>query len=360
MIKYIGSKRALLPWITGTIQSIRHQEPVRTVVDLFSGSARVGHALKALGFHVTSNDLMTYAYVLAQALVEADARTYPPERIRPILDRLQSLPPRKGWFTHDYCEQARYFQPKNGARIEAIREALEAEAGDDPILRAILLTSLMLAADKVDSTTGVQMAYLKRWAPRAHNDLRLEYPPLLPGTGQALQGDALEVAAALEADLFYLDPPYNQHSYLGNYHVWETLVRWDKPRTYGVANKRVDVQKRKSPFNSKREAREAMQTLLGRIKARHLVLSFNNEGFFTTEEIEDMLRHWGFVCRLTRPHSRYVGARIGIYNPQGEKVGQVSHTANREYLFIATHSRSVYRLFAKNTELTEACQLSLF
>lgn len=360
MIKYIGSKRALLPWIIGAIQAIHHQEPIRTVVDLFSGSSRVGHRLKSLGFYVTSNDLMTYAYILAQALIEADARIYTPQRVQAILDRLQSLPPRASWFTRDYCENARYFQPKNGGRIEAIREGLEVESDGDPILRAILLTSLMLAADKVDSTTGVQMAYLKQWAPRAYNDLRLEYPPILPGPGKAIQGDALEIVSSLEADLFYLDPPYNQHSYLGNYHVWETLVRWDKPQTYGVANKRIDVQERKSPFNSKRDAKEAMQTLLACIKAKHLVVSFNNEGFFTAEEIEDMLQHWGFVRRLTRPHSRYVGARIGIYNPQGEKVGQVSHTENHEYLFIATHSRTVYNSLADQSEVTRAVQLSLF
>ena len=33
------------------------------------------------------------------------------------------------------------------------------------------------------------------------------------------------LAAALDGiDLAYVDPPYNQHSYLGNYHVWETLA----------------------------------------------------------------------------------------------------------------------------------------
>lgn len=66
MVKYIGSKRALLPWIMGAIETIHHQEPVRSVADLFSGTARVGHALKKRGFYVISNDLMSYAYVLAQ------------------------------------------------------------------------------------------------------------------------------------------------------------------------------------------------------------------------------------------------------------------------------------------------------
>ncbi len=177
-----------------------------------------------------------------------------------------------------------------------------------------------------------------------YNDLRLEYPPVLPGRGKAILGDAVEASRALSADLFYLDPPYNQHSYLGNYHVWETLVRWDNPETYGIAQKRIDVRDRKSPFNSKREAKQAMLSLFSNIKARHLVVSFNNEGFFAAKEIEEMLKGWGYVSRLTRQHQRYVGARIGIYNPQGEKVGQISHTENHEFLFVATHSRNVYEL----------------
>jgi len=76
MVKYIGSKRALLPWIVETIEIIRTVETVNTVVDLFSGSARVGHALKAKGFEVTANDINSYAFVLARALIEADARKY--------------------------------------------------------------------------------------------------------------------------------------------------------------------------------------------------------------------------------------------------------------------------------------------
>ncbi|MCS7193342.1 MAG: DNA adenine methylase [Meiothermus sp.] len=346
MIKYIGSKRALIPWIVKTVSRIDQVTPLRRVVDLFSGSARVGHALKAQGFYVIANDHNAYAHVLAQALIGADARAYPRSKIQPVLERLAALKPKAGWFTQTYCVKARYFQPRNGARIEAIREAIE-EYRADPTLRAILLTSLLLAADKVDSTTGVQMAYLKRWAPRAWNELQLAYPPLLPGPGEAHLSDALEAAGALEGDLFYLDPPYNSHSYLGNYHVWETLVRFDSPTTYGVAQKRSDVRERKSPFNSKKEARFALERLLARIKAPHLVLSFSDEGFFRPEEIEALLGGWGFVVRLCRTHRRYVGARIGIYNPQGVKVGRVSHTQNREFLFVASQKRAVASALAE-------------
>lgn len=343
MIKYLGSKRALIGWITGVVQQIHTHMPIRTVVDLFSGSARVAHALKAQGYFVHANDYATYAYVLAQALVEANRDDYPPECVQRILETLMQLPPARGWFTETYCEQARYFRPDNGARIEAIREAIEAY--HDPLLRAILLTSLMLAADKVDSTTGLQMAYLKQWAPRAYNPLKLEYPPLLAGTGRAYHADALELVGALEADLFYIDPPYNQHSYLGNYHVWETLTLWDKPDTYGVACKRVDVRQRKSPFNRRAHAREAMEKLIGAIRAQHLLISFNNEGYLSREDLESILREWGYVACFERPYKRYVGALIGIHNPRGEKVGQVSHTHNREMLFLATRHRKIWEGF---------------
>jgi adenine-specific DNA-methyltransferase len=228
--------------------------------------------------------------------------------------------------------------------------SIEERYGEDPTLKAILLTSLILAADKVDSTTGVQMAYLKEWAPRSYNDLRLEYPPLLPGEGLALLGDAVEVVGEVEAEILYLDPPYNQHSYLGNYHIWETLALWDRPRTYGVARKREDVRHRKSPFNSKRLAKEALARLLSKAQAHHVLLSFNNEGFLGTEDIEGLLKEWGYTLRLSRRHKRYVGALIGVYNPRGEKVGTVSHTENTEFLFVATRSRKVYHRLASLLE----------
>ena len=58
-------------------------------------------------------------------------------------------------------------------------------------------------------------------------------------------------------DLMYLDPPYNQHRYFTNYHIWETLVRWDAPEHYGIACKRIDSRDdaTKSVFNA--QARDA-------------------------------------------------------------------------------------------------------
>jgi adenine-specific DNA-methyltransferase len=198
------------------------------------------------------------------------------------------------------------------------------------------------------------MAYLKTYAPRSHSEMLLTMPPLLPGHGKALQCDAVELAGSVHADLVYIDPPYNQHSYLSNYHIWETLVLNDSPASYGIARKREDCRQRKSAFNSKREAHQAMRTLLQRLQAQHLVLSFNDEGFFTSADIEGMLNEWGYITKMSRPHRRYVGARIGIHNLQGVKVGTVSHVVNREFLFMATKDKRVHSSFEPVNELGAA------
>ncbi|WAC60948.1 DNA adenine methylase [Brevundimonas sp. SL130] len=335
MIKYIGSKRALLGHVTGAVAGVLPQGG--RVCDLFSGTARVGHALKKQGFQVWSNDHNAYAHTLATAYVQADRERWV-ERAEAVLAELRTVAPQAGWFTQAFGHDARYFHPDNGARIDAMRDRIEA-LGLEPELKAIALVSLMEAADRVDSTAGVQMAYMKQWAPRALKPLELRLPDLLPSVGapcRATQGDAVEMAEQVEADLVYLDPPYNQHSYLANYHCWESLVLWDRPETYGIANKRVDVKTRKSAFNSRPGIGPALRSVVERIKAPNLIVSFNDEGYLSRADLVEMLSARGHVQVLEIAHPRYVGARIGIHNPKGVKVGQVGRLRNVEHLFVVT------------------------
>ncbi|MCV0415935.1 MAG: DNA adenine methylase [Brevundimonas sp.] len=335
MIKYIGSKRALLGHVTGAVAGLLPDRG--RVCDLFSGTARVGHALKRQGFEVWSNDHNAYAHTLATAYVQADRDRWlaPAEA---VLAELREVRPQAGWFTQAFCEDARYFHPDNGARIDAMRERIET-LSLEPELKAVVLVSLMEAADRVDSTAGVQMAYMKRWAPRALKPLELRLPDILPSVGgpcRATRGDAIEMAAEVEADLVYLDPPYNQHSYLANYHVWESLVLWDRPETYGVANKRIDVKTRKSAFNSRPGIGPALRAVIERVRAPNLIVSFNDEGYLSRGDLVEMLSARGHVQVVEIAHPRYVGARIGIHNPKGEKVGQVGRLRNVEHLFVVT------------------------
>jgi len=335
MIKYLGSKRLLLPQIVNVIAQL---PGVATVLDLFSGTSRVGHALKAAGYRVRANDHNAYAEALARCYVEADAETVGEDAAR-LVEEFNRMPGRAGYFTETFCVQSRYVQPHNGARIDAIREAIAA-MGLPPVLEAVMLVSLMEAADRVDSTAGLQMAYLKGWSRRSFHDLTLRVPALLPraaqGPGEAYCLDALDALERLDADLVYLDPPYNQHKYLGNYHVWESLVRWDKPAVYGVACKRVDCRTRSSAFNSRPRFEEALRRVVMGARARYLLVSFSDEGFWQREKLEALLAARGQVTVIAQDFKRYVGAQIGIYNPQGDKVGQVGHLRNTEYLYLVT------------------------
>ena len=341
MVKYIGSKRVLVPRIVAAISAF---PGARSVLDLFSGTSRVGHALKRAGFRVLANDHTAYAHTLARCYVQADRSRVGDEAQR-VIRELAALSPKPGYFTETFCVRARFFHPRNGARIDAIREAI-ARRSFEPDLEAVLLTALMEAADRVDSTTGVQMAYLKQWAPRALHDLELRMPEVLPGEGKAFCLDALDAARALEADVAYLDPPYNQHRYLGNYHVWETLVRWDKPEAYGVACKRVECKTYRSDFNSRPRIHAALGALVDVVRAPHLVVSFNDEGYVSRAQMEALLSRRGHVEVVEVDFPRYVGARIGIFNPSGVKVGSVGRLRNKERLFIVSEERARARAAA--------------
>jgi adenine-specific DNA-methyltransferase len=334
VIKYLGSKRALAP----ALGEIAMQVGARTAVDLFTGSTRVAQELKRRGVVVTAADLATYSEVLAGCYVATDADAVDLVALDAELARLQALPARRGYFTETFCERSRFFQPKNGARIDAIRDALEEER-DSPLF-PVLLTALLLAADRVDSTTGIQMAYLKEWAPRAANDLVLRRPDLLPGPGAAIRGDATTLVDQLPAvDLMYLDPPYNQHRYFTNYHIWETLVRWDEAEHYGIACKRVDARDAttRSVFNRKRAMPAALAEVIRRARAEVVLVSCNDESWVTPDLVTTWLRDAGHedVQALAFDHRRYVGARIGIYSPAGLKVGTVSRVRNVEYVLVA-------------------------
>jgi adenine-specific DNA-methyltransferase len=261
-----------------------------------------------------------------------------------------------------------------------VRDAIESEYAGSPLF-PLLLTSLIEAADRVDSTTGVQMAYVKQWAPRSAKPLELRVPELLHGPGRAIQGDAVALAAGEGAgaaagagsglghfDLAYLDPPYNQHRYFTNYHVWETLVAWDAPEAYGVARKRLDARdpSTHSAFNSKRTMPAALASVVQSVDCDLLVLSYNNESWLALEELEAMCSIQApssggtsgsgssgmsgssgtqrAVATLSFDSARYVGARIGIFDPSGRKVGRVSHLSNQELVLIAGDPELVRRV----------------
>ncbi len=346
MIKYLGSKRRLVPALT----LLARASGARTGLDLFAGTTRVAQAWKQAGLEVTAVDTTRCSHVLASCYVATDPEADPgiAARAHRAVERLDLLAGRPGYVTATFCEESRFFQPHNGARIDAIRAAIEDQFAGTP-LWPILLTSLLEAADRVDSTTGLQMAYLKQWAARSARPLELRVPELVPGPGRAIRGDALVLAGSAElgsVDLAYLDPPYNQHRYDSNYHVWETLVAGDAPDHYGVACKRADLRDPalRSRFNGRRTMPDALAAVVRAVEADTLVLSYNDESWLTLAELVGLCSDRGHVEVLGFDSARYVGARIGIHDPAGRKVGTVSHLRNTEYLLVAGDRARVRRM----------------
>jgi adenine-specific DNA-methyltransferase len=342
MIKYLGSKRRLVPVLTELFE----RSGARTALDLFTGTTRVAQAFKRTGATVTAVDTARYAEVFARTWIELDGDAVDRRELAEALAELDALPGVPGYVTDTFCVRSRFFQPFNGERIGAIRDGIRRDhAGTwrEPVL----LTALLLAADRVDSTTGLQMAYVKQWAKRSFKPLTLEVPELLPGRGRACRSDAVELAPRLGPfDLAYLDPPYNQHRYFTNYHVWETLVAWDAPEHYGVACKRVDARDdtTKSAFNRRREMPEALRACIAGVDAEIVVVSYNDESWLSLDDLRDMCRGHGDVAVLAFESKRYVGAQIGIHNPAGEKVGAVGRLRNQEYVVVAGPPTTVARM----------------
>jgi adenine-specific DNA-methyltransferase len=342
VIKYIGSKRRLVPVLGDLCTAIE----ARRALDLFTGTTRVAQEFKRRGAHTTAVDSARYAYEFARCYVALDADTVDRRALDDALVDLQNRPGRDGYVTETFCVKSRFFRPANGRRIDAIRDAIEHDYADT-WMYPVLITSLIEAADRVDSTTGVQMAYVKQWAARADKQLQLRRPALVAGSGDAHRGDACSLVGGLGPfDVVYIDPPYNQHRYFTNYHIWETIVAWDAPEHYGVACKRVDarVEETKSVFNDRRRMPAALADVIAAVDARLVIVSYNDEAWVSIEDLESMCAaRGGAVCTLEFDSKRYVGAQIGIHNPRGERVGRVARLRNVEYLVVSGEPELVAR-----------------
>ena len=332
MIKYIGSKRRLVPVLGDLASAVG----ARSAVDLFTGTTRVAQELKSRGMLVTAVDSARYAEVFARCYVATDRADVDDRELEAALADLAA--PRGTTATsprRSACSPASSSR-STARRIDAIRDAIERTTRSSP-LYPVLLTSLIEAADRVDSTTGVQMAYVKQWAPRSYRPLELRAPELLAGSGVAVRGDACDLAPLGSFDFAYLDPPYNQHRYFTNYHIWETLVAWDAPVHYGVACKRVDARDPETRECLQRAAPmgDALAGVIRDIDADVVAVSYNDESWVTIDELQAMVgERGGAVCTLAFDSRRYVGAQIGIHNPQGEKVGTVARLRNVEYVVV--------------------------
>lgn len=269
--RYLGNKYKLLPFITKVVNE--ECSDINSVADIFAGTGAVSSAFtdKVL----ITNDLMYSNYICNYAWFGAEE--YDPHIIIDCVIRYNSLCDLEdNYMTENFSDT--YFSRDDCAKIGYIREDIECLYENGSINkreRAILITSLLYAMDKIANTCGHYDAYRKGIVFEKTLEL---YVPLaeIHNTvdNQCYNTDANELVKDISADLVYIDPPYNSRQYCDAYHLLENVARWEKPKVFGVARK-MDRSTMKSKYCTQ-SATEAFEQLIRDIKAKYILLSYNN------------------------------------------------------------------------------------
>ena len=269
--RYLGNKYKLLPFITGVVND--ECPDITSIADIFAGTGAVSSAFTDKV--IITNDLMYSNYICNYAWFGAEE--YDPQIIIDCVVRYNALTDLEdNYMTDNFADT--YFSRDDCAKIGYIREDIEVlyKKGDiNTRERSILITSLLYAMDKIANTCGHYDAYRKG----VEFDKSLElYVPMANRqnnpNNQCFNMDSNELVKNIEADLVYIDPPYNSRQYCDAYHLLENVARWEKPEVFGVARK-MDRSTMKSKYCTQ-SATEAFEQLIGNIKAKYILLSYNN------------------------------------------------------------------------------------
>ena len=169
----------------------------------------------------------------------------------------------------------------------------------------IYLASLVNSIDKYANTASVYGAFLKHIKKSAQKEFQLELLPVVYGSiGEAYNEDINILAKKIHGDVLYLDPPYNARQYCSNYHVLETIARYDNPKLSGVTGLR-DSSDQKSKFCSKRTVAETFEDLIKNAQFKYIFLSYNNEGLMSLDTIKEIMSHYGEYSFFTKEYRRF-------------------------------------------------------
>lgn len=333
-MNYIGSKFSLLPQIARVLDE--YQVPTDGIaLDIFAGTGAVAQFLKRRGYMVYANDWQSYSYTTCVALIEhnsmprfkaligsGEVRNDFETPAFSVIAHLNQLQGQRGLFYEAYCEGGvagrMYYSKHNGLRIEAVRDQIEQWHSSDLISyneAAWLVACLIESADKVANTASVYGAYLKRIKKTAQKSLLIHalspipsgYPETEHRSFCEDSRSLLERLGSKRLRLVYIDPPYNARQYNANYHILETIARWDlhsfTPK--GITGLRPHTDRR-SNYCSKVKVERAFDELFGKINADYVLFSYNNEGLVPKDSLESIFcSHFSDVKFHEVPYKRF-------------------------------------------------------
>ncbi len=343
-MKYIGNKFRLLPFINKVV--IQEKLPKRGVFcDIFSGTTSVAQFYKKKKCKLATCDIMYYSYVfqytyikinkypsflrllrhekkilkekkrvMAESLFNQNENQINLQAVIWYLNKLQGEP---GFVysnyspggTSDSSYHRQFFSNDNAKKIDAIRNWIQLWKDNKIISDAefyILLCSLIDAADFVANISGTYGAFLKIWRSMALKPIKLLQPQLIESDKEhdIYLDDANNLIDHIHCDILYLDPPYNTRQYASNFHVLETIARWDTPKIYGKTGLRP-YEEQKSDYCKKGKCEERFKELIRKANCKYILMSYNNEGIIRSEFIKEVLSEKGNLKVYTQPYRRF-------------------------------------------------------
>ena len=308
-MNYIGSKLSLKSFIKDTILVISKIDSENKIfADLFAGTGVIGSEFKKMGYKVIANDIQHYSYILNKHFIENNS----PINIE-LIEHLNSLEGKEGFIYNNYCmgsgSERNYFSDYNGKKCDAIRQELEKLYKNKEIDEHqynYFLASLINSIDKHVNTASVYGAFLKSLKKSAVKDFELELLPIIDGNkdGKVYNEDINILIKEIKGDILYLDPPYNARQYSANYHLLETISKYDNPIIKGKTGLR-DYSNQKSKFCSKSQVNQVFEELISDADFKYIFLSYNDEGLMSLETIKKIMEKYGEYQCFTTDYKRF-------------------------------------------------------
>ena len=341
-MRYIGNKENILD----KIYSILTENGVEgdSFFDFFSGTTSVARYYKKLGYRVFSSDFLYLSFCLQKAYIENNreplfGRLLPTllsvrcasffaSPLEQVVAYLNTISPVEGFIYKNYRPEGTaaldrprmYFSSENGKVIDAIRIQIEKWKIEDLITDSeyyILLACLIETVSFYANVAGVYAAFQKKWDPRAVKPLTLRPIEIIDNDrdNKVYNANSLDLVPDIDVDILYVDPPYNGRQYLPNYHLLETIAKYDAPSIHGVTGMR-DYESKKSSFCNAKTALQGIDYIASSAKYKYLVLSYNSEGIMGKADIMSTLSKYGTVKLEEFEYLRFKSNNNGLAKTQ--------------------------------------------
>ncbi|MFC1649570.1 DNA adenine methylase [Patescibacteria group bacterium] len=355
-MRFIGNKENLVE----NIHRIMISRNIKgdSFFDVFSGTTSVAKYFKKLDYKVISSDLLYFSYVLQRAYIvnnseptfkkllsvlKFNSHQLVATPLSTVIEYLNQIPPIEGFIYQNYTPKGtsklkiprKYFNDENGQIIDSIRQQIEQWKNKNLIDKNeyfILISCLIETVPFYANITGVYAAFQKQWDPRAVKKIKLRQITLIYNNkiNKSFNTDSINLVNKVKADIFYLDPPYNQRQYAPNYHLLETIAKYDNPTIKGVTGLR-EYSKQKSKFCNANTALQELSRFAKTARCKYLMLSYNSEGIMPQKEIVLTLEKHGTVELVKFDYLRY----------KSNNNGDSKHKKHiKEQLYILTKSNN--------------------